>query len=829
MNAKATHPNPGRKLRGSGKRAASSTRLLTTPTGSVCEVLGGIVGRTGSHFLKIEGACALKKGGGLHLLCFLLIAIFGFGSSQAMGQSADGTFFISSQSSLSAFGSYWYEEFTVYSTTRYVLRFASDYVADAAIIPASEFRNFIDGNGYDAYTGFSKQFGTHYVTLAPGDYYVAVRNDTNAANQYDLELDHQQTSVPGARFHDIYFDEAKEISPHSYLAKPFTIQNGFRYFLDGGNSGLDTHIIPASQLENFASGGGFQEYPDYGAQNDSSYPGYYELNLPVGNYYLCFRNSGSIAKAVVYTLDRWASNNYSAPPNNLSVTVNPLGRPDASGVLAAISGAVRDSVALSSFTVTLNGVPLTLDSPLSFQTNSTVPWRVSGVQLENGINTVVAAAVDVNGRKVSLKNTVVYVNSRPELAGTFTGRLAPGGTVGVETIGVITVKVTAGGVFTGKIQVGGHTKTISGVLDNSGQARFKPGLSETVIIGALTVRDPVEDLAHQVNGFLSFSVNAATGLSGAIHYGTAPGDRQAAFSARRGQYSPRNPVPVELLNQPSTGTPTRGFYTIAFTKNFYSTIITNDNGSESPVDSTEGSIFPQGNGYATLTLKKTGAVSLAGTLADGSKFTAAGVLRADQSVSFFASLYANAGGFEGDFYFEPNALDSDVTGVDFLWVRPNLRHAKVPPNAYSRGWPAGFWVNAVGTKYARPASLNFGEDSPSGSVYGNVALYFTDGLINQPATGGTIEEELNLNPANGRVTLLPSDRSPKRFSLNANTGIFTGIFKHSDGTSPKFGGILLNKGGNRGGKGYFLSTPAPAVSSQGGSVLLEKNSIVHAL
>jgi hypothetical protein len=228
----------------------------------------------------------------------------------AAAATAPDTFFISSDSTLNGQGAYWYQAFTVSATSSFVLRVACDYTADAAILPAGQLNNFIGGRAFNGYAIFGSTFGTHYVRLGAGSYYVAIRNRANAANQYDLELDKRQTAPADSqhyyRFNDLYLNHAGYVGANGgYLIQPFTIQAGFRYFMDGGNSGLDTYVIPANQVANFKANTTFQYYTDYSGVGDTAQPGYYELNLAPGTYYLCFRNHSSIKKAAVYTLERW--------------------------------------------------------------------------------------------------------------------------------------------------------------------------------------------------------------------------------------------------------------------------------------------------------------------------------------------------------------------------------------------------------------------------------------------------------------------------------------------------------------------------------------------
>jgi hypothetical protein len=55
-----------------------------------------------------------------------------------------------------------------------------------------------------------------------------------------------------------------------------------------------------------------------------------------------------------------------------------------------------------------------------------------------------------------------------------------------------------------------------------------------------------------------------------------------------------------------------------------------------------------------------------------------------------------------------------------------------------------------------------------------------------------------------------------------STGGSSGIFTHSPGKSVAYKGVILNKGANQGGFGYFVSPPprSTVVGVQGGNVSL---------
>ncbi|RYD31183.1 MAG: hypothetical protein EOP85_23025 [Verrucomicrobiaceae bacterium] len=176
----------------------------------------------------------------------------------------------------------------------------------------AELGNFTGNQSFSGYAIFDNQFGTKTVTLAPGTYYVAIRSQSSATNAYRLELDYDIILPPDATqtysFVDHYIQGTEHVAANGgRLWHGFTIQSGFRYLVDGCNTGLSTYVIPASELSAFRSGGEFQYYTAYSA-TDNAYPGLSEIALPPGSYYLAFLNENGIQKPVTYTMERWKTN-----------------------------------------------------------------------------------------------------------------------------------------------------------------------------------------------------------------------------------------------------------------------------------------------------------------------------------------------------------------------------------------------------------------------------------------------------------------------------------------------------------------------------------------
>lgn len=218
------------------------------------------------------------------------------------------TFFIASQDhSVSNYGAWWVNGFTLSSTTTLVLRFASKYVAQAAVFSSDQLNNFENMSAFTGYGVFNNQIGTQYITLLPGSYYVGARNTSSSDNSWSLELDYSITLPASDRctYYDVYIKGTQSYSNGGKIWNEFIVQSGFRYFLDGCNIGFNTYIIPADQLSAFQNGQTFNSYTDY-SESGGEAPGFYEVKLAPGDYY--FVGSGSGPCAITYVMERWKVN-----------------------------------------------------------------------------------------------------------------------------------------------------------------------------------------------------------------------------------------------------------------------------------------------------------------------------------------------------------------------------------------------------------------------------------------------------------------------------------------------------------------------------------------
>jgi hypothetical protein len=216
-------------------------------------------------------------------------------------------------------GEWWWQSFSVFTTTTFVIRFASQYGADAAIFTEDDRFEFENNLAFSGWGVFDNQIGYLSVTLAPGNYYVGMRNQISGTNYVSIELDYTISlpSYDNCSFYDYYLDGVYNLSAGGKLWQLITIQNLFRYFIDGINSGVDVFFIPPTELSNFQNNQSFQYYIDYTQSTCGEGPGFFEIMLPSGTYYMVARNNSLSNHSINYAMERWIINN-NTPIENIT-------------------------------------------------------------------------------------------------------------------------------------------------------------------------------------------------------------------------------------------------------------------------------------------------------------------------------------------------------------------------------------------------------------------------------------------------------------------------------------------------------------------------------
>jgi hypothetical protein len=456
-----------------------------------------------------------------------------------------------------------------------------------------------------------------------------------------------------------------------------------------------------------------------------------------------------------------------------------------------LTGKALDANGIDHVEVVLNSGAVQLATLGTFASGK-VSYSLAGLQPENGENTLAITAVDITGnRSAVLRLTLKYFNNRPEFAGGYNGLLVPAVTPTHNLSGRLKLTVTATGTFSGNVIVGGFNFPLVGFFDNDGKAHIKPGRGTSLTLVGKPERVALGNL----------ELTVATDLVlGAKIIGTLKSD-PATVTANVN--APRN-----FFNGLTTGTTVDTRYTLQNKGQFTVVFPAKAQGA------TPTSSFPQGDGYANLTLTATGAVTLIGKLADGTPFTTSANLAADYSWPFYLPLFGGKGSLGGLASFDDAQADSDLRGTNFLWFRP----ARPSSRYYPAGWPTGLQTDLLGAKYINPVAASVLPGlGPTDPANGNATLIFSDGKLTGP-----LSRNVNIDPANV-VTNAPSTDKTFQLKIIKGSGQISGSFKHTDLTHPPFRGIILQKGVNAGAFGFFLSKvpPTPGATGESGGVSLE--------
>ncbi|GEP43283.1 immunoglobulin domain-containing protein [Brevifollis gellanilyticus] len=208
--------------------------------------------------------------------------------------------------------------------------------------------------------------------------------------------------------------------------------------------------------------------------------------------------------------------------------------------------------------------------------------------------------------------------------------------------------------------------------------------------------------------------------------------------------------------------------------------------------------YPQGHGFLTLSVTKTGMATWGGRLADGTTVTAGGHYAYGGRVPLRLLLYGNTGCVQGSSQIAGNHLDGYV-----FWIKKYL------PSSTSRIYKDGFErheLTVVGGVYTAPVKDHIVIGLPPACVLSFFdglipAFYFQQALTLTTANKAQIATSVNLNPNQVKVT-----------SLTPANGLFAGSFSVIDpvGSAPRpatFMGVFVQRLSK--GFGYYLLPERP--------------------
>lgn len=359
-----------------------------------------------------------------------------------------------------------------------------------------------------------------------------------------------------------------------------------------------------------------------------------------------------------------------------------------------------------------------------------------------------------------------------------------------DTNGFITGALTSSnGSFTGKVLLGGKSHPLSATFFGNGQCVFN--------VGALRLN------SLSLDGW-NLSMNYSHTSRTSIDISLSKGSETCAGYALRESYSRAGKVPANLLN--ST---TRGYYTLKV----------------APQPGTLGDDrYPHGHGYATLALSNTGAVTIIGVLPDGMSITTTAALVSSSECPFFiqlptpgAAATVKGGSIGGTLAFIPSETGDDVTSTTLRWFRPDLSASKASTATalYTLGWPDGLTVHANGAFYDTTRSIQSSLGAANaGLSAANAELRVASTKLAQPQ----LIETCNITGSVVRKTT-STYLNPWTLTPSPSVGTFSGSFSTA-AMKPVFKGILIQKGPNTGGHGFFITNTPGDTDPESGRVTL---------
>lgn len=261
----------------------------------------------------------------------------------------------------------------------------------------------------------------------------------------------------------------------------------------------------------------------------------------------------------------------------------------------------------------------------------------------------------------------------------------------------------------------------------------------------------------------------------------------AEFDARRQVWSSSNLVPLQL----------RGSYNATI-----------EEGQPTPE-------LPRGDGYARLSISKSGVASWTGKTAEGTSFTFSTYISGnmdDEAESYFVPLHGlmhkSTASLQGECFIDGVSLDlgNDSTPA-FDWYK-----IAQPLKSTDRSYKSGFAVhqrNLFGGKYV------------PNNIHGFLNLEGSPATLDLDLSEGGLAEPI---ATTFRISAPNSVTAPSGMTLkiDTKTGIFTGSFKTgTPAVTANFTGVLMQNSASsaRGGYGYFLlpqstSKTAPFLSGR---------------
>jgi PKD repeat protein len=314
------------------------------------------------------------------------------------------------------------------------------------------------------------------------------------------------------------------------------------------------------------------------------------------------------------------------------------------------------------------------------------------------------------------------------LAGTYYGLIANTNAPAPGNSGFVKITLKTTGAFAGILTLGGVNQKLAGAFAEDGH------WSGSVPAASVSLALDLTNDTEQIRG----TVSAGTFTSDLL--------------ANRAVFGPASPAPPAWV----------GNFTVIL-----------------PANTNHPAAFPQGDGYALVTVDAAGNIRARGVLADGARFKQRVPVSKFGTWPLHALLYKKAGWLGGWVTFTNVVGVSDCDG-DVNWLRP-----AGPANALA----------LVGSRYVAPAAGQ--RVLVLGNSAGNARLILGEGGLPGIATN-----LLTVDTGN-KVSVVTGDSTKLGVVINAKTGQFQGSFAHPvTGRAAKFNGVVLPI--QNFGSGFFL-------------------------
>ena len=365
-------------------------------------------------------------------------------------------------------------------------------------------------------------------------------------------------------------------------------------------------------------------------------------------------------------------------------------------------------------------------------------------------------------------------NLFPFIKGNYHGLFVSTNLVEQRSSGFLTLSVSDVGAYSGKLLVNGGTIPISGNFNIQGSATEflfnQPGLPGfTRFNMSIDLLSPDNQLRGWMTNLNTFSVTNYIATNLVYVNETITNTVATNIWVTNTFYSAwTNDVTADrvVFNSKINPAPQAGKYTVVF-----------------PSDTNSAS-GPAGDGYGTVTVNTSGAITFSGVLADGTKAAQKTFLSTDGNWPLYIPLYKTNGSLVSWVNFSDEET-TDFSGL-FNWFK----------QAHTAKYYGGGFTNEatiLGSKFTPPKTTNqmlFLTNAVVGFTNGNLVADFAN--------------EVTLDPK-GKVT--NQDANNLSFSINSGNGLVSGSVTPPAGGKPfAFKGAILQKGTNA--AGFFLGTNA---------------------